>query len=248
MALSKCCISGFNWDGKPTGKETKLAGLNTYVTGTNKEAAVLYVHDIFGWTFINSRLLADHYANEAGVTVYVPDFFGGEVVTTETMNNPEKQAAFDLGAFLGRNGKDKRGPEIFAAARALKEELEYKKVGAIGFCYGGWATARLAGKGNNLIDAATIAHPGLLEESEIDAISVPFQILAPENDFTYTQELKNYSNKVIPTLGVEYDYQYFPGLEHGFATRGDPKNPIQRKGLERAKNAAVHWFQQHLGV
>jgi hypothetical protein len=26
MALSKYCISGFNWDGKPTGKELKLAG------------------------------------------------------------------------------------------------------------------------------------------------------------------------------------------------------------------------------
>ena len=49
----------------------------------------------------------------------------------------------------------------------------------------------------------------MLEESEIDAISVPIQILAPENDFTYSQELKDYSNKFIPTLGVEYDYQYF---------------------------------------
>ena len=88
----------------------------------------------------------------------------------------------------------------------------------------------------------------MLEESEIDAISVPIQILAPENDFTYTQELKDYSNKKIPALGVEYDYQHFPGLEHGFASRGDPNNPVQKKGLERAKNAAVYWFQQHLGV
>ncbi len=73
MALSKCCISGFSWDGKPAGKETKLAGFNTYVTGTNKEAAVLIVHDIFGWTLTNTRLLAYHYADEANVTVYVPD-------------------------------------------------------------------------------------------------------------------------------------------------------------------------------
>ena len=73
MTLSKCCISGFNWDGKPTGKEIELAGFNTYVTGSNKEAAVLYIHDIFGWTFTNARLLADHYANEAEVTVYIPD-------------------------------------------------------------------------------------------------------------------------------------------------------------------------------
>lgn len=41
------------------------------------------------------------------------------------------------------------------------------------------------------------------------------------------------------TLGVAYDYQYFPGLEHSFAIRGDPKNPNEMKGMERAKNAAV---------
>lgn len=71
--MSACCKSGFQWDGTPVGKETKLANLPAYVTGTNKDAAVLVIHDIFGWTFPNIRLLADHYASEAGVTVYVPD-------------------------------------------------------------------------------------------------------------------------------------------------------------------------------
>ena len=57
----------------PQGKETKLANLNAYVSGTNKEVAILLVHDIFGWTFTNLRLLADHYAQEVGATVYLPD-------------------------------------------------------------------------------------------------------------------------------------------------------------------------------
>lgn len=48
---------------------------------------------------------------------------------------------------MGRNSKDKRQPEIFAAATKLKKELGYKKVGAIGFCYGGWGVFRLAAKG-----------------------------------------------------------------------------------------------------
>jgi dienelactone hydrolase len=85
-----------------------------------------------------------------------------------------------------------------------------------------------------------------LEKSEIDSISVPVQICAPEIDPQFTPELKEYTVKVLPTLNVEYDYQYFPGLVHGFAGRGDMKNAAQRKGLERAKNAAVYWFQQHL--
>lgn len=100
--------------------------------------------------------------------------------------------------------------------------------------------------GNNLVDCISTAHPSFLLTSEIDAVSVPVQILSPENDPLYTEDLKAYSNKVIPTLGIEYDYQYFPGLAHGFATRGDPNNDVQKKGLERAKNAVVYWFAQHL--
>ena len=71
--MSECCKSGFKWDGKPTGKVEKIAGLDTYVAGDNKNAAILIVHDIFGWTLPNLRILADHYAKEANATVYLPD-------------------------------------------------------------------------------------------------------------------------------------------------------------------------------
>ncbi len=71
--MSQCCLSGFKWDGTPVGKEIKLANNDTYVTGSNKDVAIMVVHDIFGWTFPNLRLLADHYAQEANATVYLPD-------------------------------------------------------------------------------------------------------------------------------------------------------------------------------
>ena len=63
------------WDGKPTGKEKTLGKNKAYVSGTNKEAAVMIVHDVFGWTFTNARLLADHFAAEADVTCYLPDLY-----------------------------------------------------------------------------------------------------------------------------------------------------------------------------
>jgi hypothetical protein len=99
---------------------------------------------------------------------------------------------------------------------------------------------------NPVVDCISMAHPSLVNKQEIEAVGVPTQILAPETDTQLTPELKEFCNKTIPALGLEYDYQYFPGLVHGFATRGDMTNPLQKKGLERAKNAAVHWFLQHL--
>ena len=159
------------------------------------------------------------------------------------MEDPEEAKKFDMMAFLDRNSKEIRYPEISAGATKLKKEHDFKKVGAIGFCYGGWVVFQLGAKSNPLVDCISMAHPSGMTQAEIEAVGVPVQILAPEHDPMLTPELKAFCNKTIPTLGVEYDYQYFPGLVHGFATRGDKNDPVQKKGLERAKNAAVYWFQ-----
>lgn len=74
--VSSCCLQGFEWDGKPVGREDTLGDSHpAYVTGSNSDVAILLIHDLFGWTFVNTRLLADHYAREADATVYVPDLY-----------------------------------------------------------------------------------------------------------------------------------------------------------------------------
>jgi outer membrane translocation and assembly module TamA len=67
------CKTGFNWEGDGKGKETTMGKHKVYVTGESKSAAILLVHDLFGWTFTNLRLLADHFAEEANATVWLPD-------------------------------------------------------------------------------------------------------------------------------------------------------------------------------
>jgi dienelactone hydrolase len=137
-------------------------------------------------------------------------------------------------------------PEIIECAQALRQT--HKRTGAIGFCFGGWGVFRLGARGQGLVDCISTAHPSHLEEDEIRSAGVPTQILAPEIDPMFTEELKAYSNRVIPTLGIAYDYQFFPGVAHAFATRGDPANLKEQKALERAKNAAVAWFAQWLSA
>lgn len=159
------------------------------------------------------------------------------------MDNPQKTAAFDIPAFIARNTKTKRYPEISASANTLKST--YPKVGAIGYCYGAWAVFRL-GASPSTIDAISAAHPSLLETHEMDGVSVPVQILAPEKDVAFTQELKEYANRVLPTRGVPYEYVFFPGVKHGFAARGNSGDEVQRASLERAKRCAVGFFKEFL--
>jgi putative IMPACT (imprinted ancient) family translation regulator len=71
--MADCCKTGFMWDGTPNGSEGKLASNDVYITGTEKKAAVMVIHDVFGWKLPNTRLLADQYAESIGATVYVPD-------------------------------------------------------------------------------------------------------------------------------------------------------------------------------
>lgn len=117
---------------------------------------------------------------------------------------------------------------------------------ALCICYQLHVRGLIFAKGKNLVDCISTAHPSLLTKEEIDNVAVPVQIIAPEHDPQLTPELKKYVNEVIPGLGLEYDYQFFPGLAHGFATRCDQRDRGQRKGLERAKNVAVGWFRQFL--
>lgn len=86
----------------------------------------------------------------------------------------------------------------------------------------------------------------MLTKEEIDNVAVPVQINAPEHDPLFTPELKAYANEVIPKLGVPYNYQFYPGVGHGFVTKCDESKVEEKKALERAKNAMVSWFAQML--
>lgn len=81
--MSECCLKGFRWNATPQGQQSTLAGRDCYVTGSNSDTVIMVIHDLFGWRFGNTRILADHYAEEVGATVYVPDLYVRTVQRTD---------------------------------------------------------------------------------------------------------------------------------------------------------------------
>ena len=61
-----------------------------------------------------------------------------------------------LREFAARNSKAIRTLEIKKCTRILRGQ--YEKVGAVGFCFGGWASFMLGNKDDCLIDCLSIAH------------------------------------------------------------------------------------------
>ncbi|KAK5043520.1 hypothetical protein LTR84_011451 [Exophiala bonariae] len=161
--MSECCKSGYKWHGQPVGKESTISGKKTYVNGSNDDVAISLVADIFGWTLTNATVLADHFAKDLNATVYVPDFFDGEVISPEMLEDPEKAKSFTIMVWFGRHNKAKRGPEIIAVTEELHSK--YEKVGVLGFCYGGWAVFQLAGRDKNLVDCISTAHRSALDRA-----------------------------------------------------------------------------------
>ncbi len=39
--MSQCCVTGFRWDGNPSGKEIQLGNNNAYLAGSNDDVAIL---------------------------------------------------------------------------------------------------------------------------------------------------------------------------------------------------------------
>lgn len=66
-------------------------------------------------------------------------------------------------------------------------------------------------------------------------------MLAPEFDPQFTPELKERTKGVLAKSGLTYAYIDFPRLAHGFATRGDREDDVQREGLEKAMCDFIDW-------
>lgn len=164
----------------------------------------------------------------------------------------------DIAGIDDRHAKSIRYPEILRCARELRSR--YRRVGTIGYCFGGWAVFRLghetisrAGEegadGEDrtnpkpLVDCISAVHPSWLTTEEIANVRVPTQVQSPVHDVNFTAELKDFAHKTLPELELPYDYQLFPGVGHGFAIRGDQSDEKELRAMQRAKDAAVNWFR-----
>ncbi|KAL9612809.1 MAG: hypothetical protein Q9167_002592 [Letrouitia subvulpina] len=155
--MSACCLSGAVHDGKPTGREDTIGGLQTYIsepaTGSKKKS-IVFITDVFGWQFPNVRLLADEYA-KAGFYAYIPDILNGDALPHEFLQTIEpslkeqetlgvagkaKNAAIvaaTLGTWLPKHREGVTRPLIDGFVNTVRMTPGTDKVGAIGFCFGG---------------------------------------------------------------------------------------------------------------
>lgn len=245
---SDCCTVGVKHEGEPTGTTFKLAdNIETYVAepkGTKKDAAILFITDVLG-VWQNSQLMADQFAANGYYTL-LPDLFDGDAIP---LNG---SLAVGLMEWL-KNGSDGKHPHTSAfvdpivekALKYLKEEKGFKKVGAVGYCFGGKYVARFLAEGKG-IDVGYTAHPSFVTDEELAAITGPFSISAAETDTIFTTELRHKSETILIGTKQPFQINLFSGVSHGFAMRGDLSVKAEKFGREQAFLQAVAWFNEYL--
>lgn len=95
------------------------------------EKAIVFLTDVFG-IFNNSQLLADEFAANGYLTV-IPDLFGGDAIKIGDM----EAGKVDLPSWIAKHQTEHVDPIVEASIKYVKEELGIKKVGAVGYCFGG---------------------------------------------------------------------------------------------------------------
>lgn len=90
------------------------------------------------------------------------------------------------------------------------------------------------------------AHVSLVEDEEVEAAKGPLSLACAEKDDIFPAEKRHKTEEILAKVGKPYESKVYGGTNHGFAVRGDPKDPRQVYAKEAAFAQATLWFDEHL--
>nr|OQO31772.1 hypothetical protein B0A51_00674 [Rachicladosporium sp. CCFEE 5018] len=245
----QCCTQGVRHTGEAKGEFVDIKGIKTYVStpkSGDKSLAIIILPDVIGNEFINAQLISDQFAANNYYTV-MPDLFQGDPVK---LNRPE---GFDIMEWLQKGGPEGKGhlpnsvDPIVEKTLAWMKEQGVKKVGAVGYCFGGKYVCRFLAKGKG-VDVGYTAHPSFVDEAEVKGITGPLSIAAAgmlQGNGAQTEKRRQ-TEDILKEMKVPYQMSLYSDVEHGFAVRAD----LSKKSVKFAKEAAflqaVQWFDEFL--
>ncbi|KAF3068362.1 Protein AIM2 [Daldinia childiae] len=241
-----CCVKGVKHEGTPTGVDINVGIHQAYLAtpdpSTAKDAAILFIPDVISiWQ--NSRLMADQYAANGYLTLIIDPFKGDAL----SLNRPD---GFDFVSWLSKGStgdnphtKEAVDPIIEAAIQYLTIVKGFKKLGAVGYCFGAKYVARHFKNG---IQVGFMAHPSFVDEDELAGFKAPLSIAAAETDQIFPADKRHRSEEILAQGGLPYQINLYSQVVHGFSVRCDTSKKNERFAKEQAFLQAVTWFDNWL--
>ncbi len=166
---------------------------------------VIMIHEWWGLNE-NIKEMADKLASH-GYVVLAVDLYEGNVATTSEQAR-ELITSYNL----------ERGVQNMNSAIAfIDEKYSSKKIGSIGWCFGGGQSLNLA-LNNNDVDATVIYYGSLVTEPEkLSSIKWPVLGIFAELDKGITVDSVNSFESSLNELGIENEINIYSGVDHAFA-------------------------------
>ncbi|KAJ2921094.1 hypothetical protein H1R20_g15999, partial [Candolleomyces eurysporus] len=264
------CAQGYILPDEPKGSiQPDFSGAylapNPDAETTTSDRAVIVLTDVFGLPLKNPKLIADTLAERLRCDVWVPDYFNGRpIFRLDDMEPPEREddpmTIWDwlrvlwktflpnLGA-LWSNRSSVVDQRLASFIPLLKEKKGYKKIGAVGYCFGGSACIRLASTG--LIDGGVICHPGPFSLTQVRAICTPVAWVCAERDEFFANSKQHESEAELAGRKgtdrfVDFEFKEYKGTVHGFACRPNLEKPEVVESYKSALDQTASWFEKTL--
>uniref|UniRef100_A0A8C4VUW6 Carboxymethylenebutenolidase homolog n=1 Tax=Gopherus evgoodei TaxID=1825980 RepID=A0A8C4VUW6_9SAUR len=208
------------------GHEEQVEHIKAYVCKPSSvtDKAVIVIHDIYGWQFPDIRYITDLVAAEGYVAI-CPDFFLGKKPWTSA----DHWAEF----------------RDWLKDRACSA----KKIGVIGFSWGGMAVHHLMLKNPELKTGVSLY--GIIRDSDdrYNLLNPTFFIFG-EKDHTISYDQVSIillEKKLKQYCQVEYRIKVYPGQIHGFAElKPDDMKPRDKPYIEEARKDMMNWLKTYV--
>eukprot|EP00270_Netrium_digitus_P011403 TRINITY_DN3627_c0_g2_i1.p1 TRINITY_DN3627_c0_g2~~TRINITY_DN3627_c0_g2_i1.p1 ORF type:complete len:312 (+),score=89.64 TRINITY_DN3627_c0_g2_i1:103-936(+) len=272
--IRSCCLTGNQTSRVPRGKVEKLGVVDAYIAQPEEpgECAIIIATDVFGLNLPNVKVIADSFADEGKFLTVVPDLFAGGALKAELMEDmltlmgqgQQQQSSSVIGGLLRKtrgftslltsfpmfilmHPQSRKVSTMESVIKDIKENRSIKKIGMIGYCYGGFFCLQFAKEGT--IDAFVTNHTSVKVPNDIEQSLVPGLFVCADKDFAFPLPEVKKAEVLIASRAegsVEMRLKFYPGTYHGFAVRGDESHPATHAAMEDALKEALNFFSKHL--
>ncbi|WWC92939.1 uncharacterized protein L201_007902 [Kwoniella dendrophila CBS 6074] len=284
LPLSPCCLQGGKLIGEPRGKFVPANPANdnghkvsryhtipSYGKVINDKVALVLFTDAFGLTSSNPKIIADEFANQLKINVFVPEYIVdpppidvydpvAPLYPDQYNNRSWSTSIYMIGEVLWKTWRwlpmlffpKKQVPLAQAAIDDLTEE-GYEKLIGIGYCRGGAVLQYLLAdesKNVNLI-GGIINHPST-EKETWSKINQPTLWNLADHDQMFSlkdiDHLKDVFGKRQINGNKKLDFQcnVYENTVHGFACRPTLDHEPTKKAFDQANSSAVEFCRKYL--
>jgi carboxymethylenebutenolidase len=140
--------------------------------------------------------------------------------------------------------KPKLLKDLENSARYLKShKLSNGKLGAVGFCFGGFVVNHLAAKLGTDLNAGVPFYGRAVKGDAVSKVKSPLLFVYAENDKKVNAMIPAY-HKALKANGTEFEAETYPGTRHGFHNNSTPRfNELQAK---KAWERTIAFYKKHL--